>query len=113
MNPDNHDIKLASKEHDEIVKRMIKTSINKIIPYIISNFALVFNEKENIKSKNTESTESNEEHPSIILKVGHRNIIYDAFTRLYPLITYEFEKSSDKRYSFDEVLRDKPSLVSY
>ena len=127
MNPENHDPKLSSEEHKEIIKRMIKTGVNKIIPYLINNYAFIFNEKKvietplptHISSKPNEDNltkkprKSIQEKPCIIFSDEYRKRVYGAFTKLYPLITYEFEKSSDKRYSYNEALRNTPSLVNY
>ena len=80
---------------------MVKTGVNKIIPETISQFALRFNEKEIKKSILPSGRKSSvQETPKFVFKEDHKKKTYDAFTKLYKLITYELEKSSRQQIFF-------------
>ena len=68
MDSKNHNIDLSSAGQQEIVIRMVKAGVNKIIPETISQFALRFNEKEIKKSILPSGRTSVQQLESLFLK---------------------------------------------
>ena len=113
LNPDNHDPGSSSQVTTAIIKKMISNSVNKILPVLIKNFQDIFIESNNIKKISDNSLASYENDPNDTFNELQRTEIYNAFTNLYPLITYEFEKWVDKRYSFRDLLKNIPPREEY
>ncbi len=111
MDLKNHNMAASSDEHKEIIIRMARAGVSKIIPEIIFKLALLFNEKEVKENQLPSGRVAIQETPKFVFKEEYRKETYDAFTRLCPGITYELEKSSDIRYSFNEELKNIISKV--
>lgn len=105
MNTDNHNnhgiwTKL-------VIEKMVKKSLDSIVPYLFKKFFKICSEV-NIVEVDQEymaRSKSNDIDDGMTLISRQRFFeIYKAFTRLYPTLTFEFEKSLKKRYSFAEQL---------
>jgi len=111
MNPENYNVKLSSKDYKNIVRRIVNNGINNIIPFLIEKFFSVFHYDNNnitISNNNWNSEEQN-----ILLQEDNLKELIKVFNDLYPLITFEFEKTLDKRYIYKNILKHIPPQIEY
>ena len=123
MNPDNYDEQknnesLSGKTKDEIAKEIINKGILSITPFLASFFRDIYDKRtgkypyfKDIETKKEYLTRS----PKYIIQEKESIIsLLDAFTKLYPLMSYEFEKimPEQNRYLFKDFLSEKPSGIN-
>ena len=116
MSPENHNTDLSTRnESDRITQKMFQTGMNQITPFLILRFndflkntCNFYNAKnDDSRRKDIHSKESSKYYlqKDIIIK------LLEAFVRIYPRLTYEFEKILDKKYSFHEALEGWPAAI--
>lgn len=124
INPDNYNKdnsnnlwSLSDKDKDEMAKEIINRGILSIIPFLASSFREILDKRtgkyphfKDMKTKLEYLTRS----PKFIIddKEYFRSLI-NAFTRLYPLMSYQFEKImlEQNRYIFRDILIKQPSGI--
>jgi hypothetical protein len=109
--------KLSDKEKDAIIKGMIEESITKLIPYLPYFFKDTVNKALGIypESNLEKSIEHLKKRPRLMFD-NPKDISYkltSAFTKLYPLMSYEFEKilPQQLRVIYGEELKGKSSAI--
>lgn len=121
MNQDNYNNNLSpslsDKDKDEIVKEVIKKGILSITPILPRCFKEMYDKRtgkypyfKDIETKRQYLRQS----PKYLFQNKESILsLLDAFTKLYPLMSYEFEKIMPKenRYLFKDVLMKEPSGI--
>lgn len=126
MNPDNKNntsssssTDLSRDENDRITQKMFQTAMNQITPYLIIRFRDFLNNMSNIveHTKNNNKIKKDihsKENSKYYLQKDIVNKLLESFVRIYPLMTLEFERILDKRYSFQEALEGwAPAIEGY
>lgn len=118
MNPENQSKqKITKMEEHSIVNQMIFTGINQVTPYLLSAFTNFLKKTLTTlpSSKDGKETVRYESNglTSIFLENNIVTKLLSSFVRLYPLMTYEFEKTVEKRYFFGQILKGCPSAMEY
>jgi hypothetical protein len=87
-------VELTDKEKDEIIQRMVEEGITNLIPYLPHFFKDTVNKAlGNFPRFNFEKRlEYFKKNPKLVFDPDINNKLIDAFTKLYPLMSYEFEK---------------------
>ena len=125
MNPDNYDEQknnksLSGKTKDEIAKEIINKGILSITPFLASFFRDMYDKRTGKYPYVTreEDFETKKEYlsrsPQYIINEKESILaLISAFTRLYPLMSYEFEKimPEQHRYLFRDYLIKQPSGI--
>jgi hypothetical protein len=108
---------LTNKEKDAIIKRMVEEGITKLIPYLPYFLIDTVNKAlGNYPRFNFElSKEYLKKNPKLVLD-NPKDINYkltNAFTKLYPLMSYEFERMLPQQFRliYGETLKGRPSAI--
>lgn len=126
MNPDNYKSgyyhnkdfsALSNKNKDEIAKEIIRKGVLPIIPFLATSFRDMYDKRIG-KYPNSKDFETKKEYVSRSPKyiINEKELVLaliSAFTRLYPLMSYEFEKIMPEqyRYLFRDYLIKQPSGI--
>jgi hypothetical protein len=104
LSPDNH-IEKNSTDRQKTTLSMVEEGIHQIAAYVLPIFAriLYLNSISNLQSHNNKFQ----------LNQDIINGLYYAFLRLYPTLTYEFERILDKRPFFSHILEYEPSKIEF
>ena len=122
MNSDNYNNSnnselLSDKTNDEISKEVIKKGILSILPFLLESFKDMY-DKRTGKYPYFKDIETKKEYfrklPKYIIQENESILsLLDAFKKLYPLMSYEFEKimPEQNRYLFKDFLSEEPSGI--
>lgn len=97
MDPHNYTDELSSLGNDEYLRRSFEAGMNNLNHFLPDIFAIYL---KNLKYREKVLLDDSQ----VLLNQESFSEILNAFVRLYPLMSYEFEKILDKRHFFHEVL---------
>ena len=93
MNPDNNKTSLSTRGQDEIVKKWAQNSISRILPFLVKNFNdFAYRAIDQYPHGYEEQVKFMEKSPRFILDKLIISRLLTAFGKLYPRLSYEFDK---------------------
>jgi hypothetical protein len=97
MNPDNNKSSLSTKGQDEIVKKWAQNSISNVLPFLVKDFNdVVYRAIDQYPRGYEEQVKFTDRRPRFVLDKSIISRLLIAFGRLYPRISYEFDKMINK-----------------